>query len=121
HFDAVLARVVEQQLIEPRSLYLKRALVRRLEVLVEAKDGRRRAVRGDERAAVFRKEVAFHQLLVDAKTPEDVVRVRKHRFADLEARKTLALEEQYGSAALRQDRGRGRAGGPAADDDDVVH
>src|SRR5205823_9144243 len=35
HLHAVLPRVIEQKLIEARSLDLKRALVRRLEILVE--------------------------------------------------------------------------------------
>src|SRR5437763_12258632 len=91
HVDAVLARVIEQELIEARSLDLKRSFVWIVEILVEAKNCRRRTVGGDERAAVLRIKVV-DEFLVDADAPKDVVRVRQHRLADLKARKLLALE-----------------------------
>src|ERR1700751_3438768 len=54
-FDAVLARVIEKQLIETRSLHLERALVRRLERLSETEYRARRTVGRDESGPVLRK------------------------------------------------------------------
>ena|SRR5438128_12584756 len=108
-------------MIELGSLDLKGAVVLLGEVPIEAERIADRAVAGDELRAIFRKEVAGHQLLAEAEAIEEVVVVGKKRLADLEAREAVALQQQDGQAAPSEKRGSRRAGRTAADDDDVVH
>ena len=51
---------------------------------------------------------------------EDPVGLRDERLADVKARKCLALEQLDLEAVLGEQGRDGRAGRPAADDDDVV-
>ena len=50
---------------------------------------------------------------------EREVRIRDHRFADVEAREVVALEQLDLVALLGEQGGDGRAGRPAADHDDI--
>ena len=50
---------------------------------------------------------------------EDEVSAGNERFADVEAREVVALEELHFMARLSDERAGGGAGGAAADDDDV--
>ena len=119
NLHAVLAGVVEVELVElaaddlPRLRRLVRLVVPEVERLREL------AVLVDELDAVLLDEVARLHLLQQAGALEGEVGIRDHRLADVEAREVVALEEFDAIALLGEQRRDGRAGGPAADHDDI--
>ena len=117
--DAVLARVLEQHLVELAAHDLPglRALVRL--VVPEVERRRLLAARVDELHAELLDEVALLHLLEHAEPLEHPVGLGNQRFADVEAREHLALEELDLQPLLGEQRGNGGPSGSAADDDDV--
>ena len=117
---AVLARVLEQHLVElaPDHLPGLRALVRL--VVVEVERRRELAARVHELHAVLLHEVALLHLLQHANPLEDPVGLGNQRFADVKAGERLALEEPDCVAAIGDEGRYRRTGGAAADDDDVI-
>jgi hypothetical protein len=113
---AVLAGVVEVELVELAAPHLPRlARLVRL-VLVEVERLRQLAALVDELHRVLLDEVARLHLLQHPGPLQPVVGVRDHRLADVEAREVLALEQLDAVALLRQERRAGGAGGAAAND-----
>src|SRR5262249_33166416 len=108
------AGVLEEHLIElaPHDLPGLRALVRL--VVPEVERGRQLSARADELHAVLLDEVALLHLRQHVQPAEHPVGLRDERFADVKAGKALGLEQLAPAAALREQRGRRRARGSAA-------
>ncbi len=121
NFDALVGGVAQEKEIEFGTADLERAVVLRRQVPIESEGVADFAVAGDEFRSVFRMEFPHFQLGGDAEAVEELVVVGKERFADLEPRKPLALDQQDVETALFEQRSRRRARGPAADHDDVTH
>src|SRR5579885_1855021 len=76
-------------------------------------------IRRDELDAVFEHADAL-DLIADAEPLEERKVERQQRFADMEARVLVLLDENHAPAALGQKRGDGGTGGSAADDENVA-
>jgi hypothetical protein len=118
--DAVLARVVEQHLVElaAHDLPRLRTLVRL--VVPEIERRRQFAGRVDELHAVLLDEVALLHLRQHVQPLQDPVGFRNQRLADVKPRKLLALEQPDAQPMLREDGGRRGSSRTAADDNYVV-
>jgi hypothetical protein len=121
HVDALLLRVLQQEVVELRALHLERAAIRIAQAFVEAEAVADLPVAGDEVRAVLREVVAFEHLVGETEAVEKVVVVREERLADLKTREPFALEERYGEALLGEQGRGGAAGRPSSNDDDVAH
>ena len=117
--DAVLARVLEQHLVELAALDLPRlrALVRL--VVPEVERRRQLAVGADELHAALLDEVAALHLVQHVEPLQHPVGLGDERLADVEAREGLALEQLDAAPVLGEQRRDGGTGRSAADDDDV--
>ena len=104
--DAVLARVLEQHLVELAALDLPRlrALVRL--VVPEVERRRQLAVGADELHAALLDEVAALHLVQHVQPLQHPVGLGDERLADVEAREGLALEQLDAAAVLGEQRRR---------------
>ncbi len=119
--DAVLPRVVEQDLVEAIAVDLVRGAGARHQALGERVAAAERAVGADELRRVLGQEPRLLDGVAHAQLVEQGHAARQERLADVEAWKRLALEQHDVPSALgqsRSDRGARRA---PAHDDDVVH
>ena len=126
HVDAVMrihavpARVLQHHVVELAAHHLPglRAFVR---LVVPEVEGRRQlAVGVDELHAVLFDEAALLHLLEHVEPLEDPIRFGDERFANVEARELLALEQRHLQSGLGEKGRRGRAGRPATDYNDIV-
>src|SRR3989449_1277513 len=119
--DAMLARVVEHHFVELAAHHLPglRTLVRL--VVPEVERRRQLAARVDELHAVLLDETALLHFRQHVQPPQHPVGFGNQRFADVKARKLLALEELDAHALLRQQRRTRRSRGTATDHNDISH
>ena len=120
HLRALLARVVEQHLVELAAQHLPGAGRFVLQMLEEVERQRCAPAGADELHAVLLREVRLLHLVEHADALEREVTVGQQRFADVIAGKLFFLEHHDAAALLRQHRRRRRARGTAADHDGVV-
>src|SRR6185436_17156027 len=107
--------VLEQHEIELIPLYLVRVRPGGIEAAVEAEDVVAALVVRGEVSAEFLDTDSL-QGVAEAEALDDRHVHREQRFADVEAGVAVPLHERHREALAGQERGRGRAGGPAADD-----
>src|SRR5262249_17391028 len=120
HARAALLRVAEQDIVELLAQNLKGLRSRRLTRELEIRVALIRAVRPPEAGAPLFDEARRGDRVAQAEPAENLVGPRQLRFADVEARESLALQDDHAPAALRQRGGGGGAARPPADHRYVV-
>ena len=120
NFSAVLARVIKEELVEIGASHLISAVAVGLEAVLKIKSYAFRSTRRHNLAAVFRQKGAV-KFFADAKAVERLHAEWQQRFADMKARKFLALENDHAPARAREQGRGGAPGRSAADDSDIVN
>ena len=120
HPGAALLGMAQQDLVEFFAQHLKRLGRRRLARELEIGVPLVRAVGSPKARAPLLDEPGRRDRVAHAERAENLVGPRKLRFADVEARKSLALQHDDAPAALGQRRGGRGAARPPADDRHVV-
>src|SRR5207249_11872905 len=108
------------ELVEIGASHLIGAIAARLEAVLKIKFHPPCSTRGHDFPAEFRQESAI-KFFADAKAVECLGAEWQKRFADMKARKFLALEKDHAPARAREQGRGGAPGRSAADDSDVVN
>jgi len=96
------------------------AIAARLEAVFKIKFHPPCSTRGHDFPAEFRQESAI-KFFADAKAVECLGAEWQKRFADMKARKFLALENDHAPTRAREQRRGGTAGGSSTNNADIVH
>ena len=120
NFSAVLARVIKEEFVEIGASHLIGAVAVGLEAVLKIKSYALRSTCRYNLTAVFRQKGAV-KFFAHAKAVERLHAEWQQRFADMKARKFLALENDHAPTRAREQRRGGTAGGSSTNDADVVH
>jgi hypothetical protein len=119
HFRAGLARMFEQQMIEPASEHLKRAWLASDEAVREIERVQFVAVCEHEAGAPFRHEARLRDCVVDPERSKQLHCVGQQRLPDVESRVPILLDEHDPIPALHEHRRHRRTRRATSGDEDV--
>jgi hypothetical protein len=121
HFGAAFRGVIEQELVEIRARYLIGAVRLRAKAVFKIELHALPAAGAVHLAPELFHKTGARELFMQTQPGESLHAERQQRFADMEARKLLPLQNDHATPGPRQQGARSAARRPTADDRHVVH